>query len=73
MIETITISTKKSFFFLKGGTRFGAPGAPPMFVHFWGWGVVFVNFDCLTRIRFHCIQHAVFTISILSSTLATKT
>ena len=33
---------------------------------------VFVNFDGITRIYFHCIQHAVFTISILSSTLTTK-
>ena len=58
MIETITISAKKSFFFLKGGTRFGAPGAPPMFEFFLGVGGCFCKFDCLTRIKFHCFQHA---------------
>ena len=35
--------------------------------------VVFVNFDCTTRTYFDFSQHTVFTISILFTTLTTKT
>ena len=68
----------------KGGSRTGAPGARPPFTNFFALvfvnfegifgGLVFVNFDGITRIYFHCRQqHAVFTISILSSAPTTKT
>ena len=43
----------------------------PLFENF--LGLVFVNFDSITRMYFHCSEHAVLTISILSSTLTTKT
>ena len=36
-------------------------------------GLVFVNLDSITRIFFHCSEHAALTISILSSILITKT
>ena len=42
----------------------------PRFVKF--WGVVFVNFDSLTRIYFDFSQHAMFTICILFTTLLQK-
>ena len=36
------------------------------------WGVVFVNFDCITRIYFDVSQHAMFKICILFNTLLQK-
>ena len=45
----ILISQTLYFFWLiKGGSRTGAP--PPLL---FGWGVVLVNFDCVTRINFY--------------------
>ena len=36
------------------------------------WGVAFLNFDCITCIYFNCIQHAMFTICLLFSSLTKK-
>ena len=37
------------------------------------WKVICVNFDCTTRTYFDFSQHTMFTISILFTTLTTKT
>ena len=36
------------------------------------WGLFFINFDCLTRIYFHCSHHTVLTICTLFSTVTKK-
>ena len=40
-----------------------APARAPLFeFFFFGGGVVFVNFDCITRIYFNCIHHTIFVL-----------
>ena len=54
----------------KSGSSTGATGARPLFELF--LGLVFVNFDCITRIYFNSIHHTMFIICTLFFTFTTK-
>ena len=57
-------------YFNKGGSSTSATGAPPPFVIF--LEIVFVKFDCITRIYINYSRHTMFLICTLFSTLTTK-